>query len=127
MQTLSGVHPREFITTRQVTDNQGSVTHPSRSYLVISQNIFHQNTETCICLSLILNPEINGSFFEDFNARDIELEAGTRFNQSGKIDCGRIFSFRKGMIEAKQGMKLTTDVFSRIILRIKNDVIEVTS
>ena len=64
--------------------------------------------------------------FEDFNPRDIELEIGTEFNQSGKIDCGRISSFRKGMIEAKQGMKLSTDVFSRIITRIKNDVIEVT-
>jgi len=127
MQSLNGVHPREFIITKSVTDNQGNVTRPSRSYLVISQNIFHQNTQTCICLSLISNPEIDGSFFEAFNARDIELEAGTQFNQSGKIDCGRIFSFRKGVIEAKQGMKLTTDVFSRIISRIKNDVIEVIS
>lgn len=127
MQTLNGVHPREFIKTKPVTDNQGSVTHSSRSYLVISQNIFHQNTETCICLSLILNLEINGSFFEDFNASDIELEAGNRFNQRGKIDCGRIFSFSKGKIEAKQGMKLSTDAFSRIISRINNDVIEVTS
>jgi len=127
MQTLNGVHPRDFIKTKPVIDNQGNVTRPSRSYLVISQNIFHQNTQTCICLSLILDPQITGSFFEDFNARDIELETGTRFNQNGKIDCGRIFSFRKGAIEAKQGMKLSTDAFSRIISRIKNDVIEVIS
>lgn len=127
MQTLNGVHPREFIKTKPVTDNQGNVTRSSRSYLVISQNIFHQNTETCICLSLMLDPQINGSFFENFNASDIELEAGTQFNQSGKIDCGRIFSFRKGAIEAKQGMKLSTNAFSRIISRINNDVIEVTS
>ena len=125
MLSLNGVHPREFIKTKPVTDNQGNVTRSSRSYLVISQNIFHQNTQTCICLSLVLNPEINGSFFEDFNASDIELEPGRRFNQSGKIDCGRIFSFSKGVIEAKQGMKLSTDAFSRIISRINNDVIEV--
>lgn len=124
MQSLADLHPGEFIVTHPVLDERGNEKFSARTYLVISKNSFHQGTESCICLSMNLDLRSEGNFFVDLNPSDVELDAGKSFNQQAKIDCGTLFTFRKGKIRNKYGMRISSGTFSTINEKIKNDVLE---
>lgn len=122
MHTLAEIRPRELIKTYPIIKD-GKEVQQSRSFLVISSLLVQQNVECCICVGITSSVE-QGLYLIPLKQRDVE---GGELEHDEQIDCKKILTLYKNQVSGKVGVRVTKELYAKVIKIIQTDIIETNS
>lgn len=120
MHTIANLLPREIIKNKPFVKD-GAVIRESRSFVVVSNTLVQQNTESCVCVG-ITSSEETGPFLIPMRRRDIEGGINDD-EEEQQIDCSKIITLFKNQVLEKTGLKISMALHSQVIEKIHGEII----
>jgi len=119
--SLNDVHPRDIvIADPKYPDQQEPKTRP---LLVISKNLFQQNSKFCICIGLTSNKE-EDPYAVPYRQKDVVIG---RLDRDGLVVCRRVVALRHDKILRKIGTQITIDLYQKVMAKLLGEVLEPNS
>lgn len=91
-----------------------------RPLVIISKDLFHQNSGFCVCLGITTNKE-KDPYLIPISRKNIE---GGVLDNDVQIMCKRLVTLRCDKILKKTGARVTSKFFAKIIAKLDKDVLE---
>jgi len=118
LQNLDTVIPRDIILADPKYPDQ---TNPKvRPLLVISNQIFHQNSRFCICVGMTSSKD-QDPYAIPYRNKDV---LNGELDSDGHIVCRRLVALRSDKVLRRIGTQIKDEIYLKVIQKLQNDIIE---